>query len=308
MMVDEMFTIKQYEKDGWKYHDDISDRYKTMEVYFPIYKYSGFILGGIDMTPMDNLKLDYPLKFAYEEFHNEKVLVPVEKPFKPTPQLIYEDELSAEEEPEYKEGITTKTEKFNPEFTVQVKLSPNSWGEPRKLMRLVGWKKIPIERYLTIEEWEQFSNLSYWREKITEDEYRLLLTKPVHELYAILISQLEKPMSGRDHTPAFIQVLFGLPSVEYKQEPIYEEDKTHHAVTLKDVDIDYEVIGEDYTHKGKIASGSYYLMCNPIAKGEKALARVYSFKIPLLPFICDWFNVPMPEEKKKKKFFKRGED
>ena len=300
----ETFTIKQYEKDGWKYHDDIPARYKTMEIYFPVYKFGDAVFGSVSMAFMDNLKLDYPLKFYYEELHNEKVLNPVEKPPKPTPHFIYEDELLTEAEPEYQEAMTTKVERFNPEFTVQIKLYPNNWGEPRKLMRLTGWEKIPIERYLTIEEWEQFSNLSYWKEKMTEGEYGLLFTKPIHELYAILISQLEKPMKERIHTPAFIQVLFGLPTVEYKQKPIYEEDKDTRTVALKGVDIDYEVIGEDYTHKGKITAGSYQQICNPITKGEKSMTRTYSFKIPLFPFICDWFNVPMPVEKKR--FFKRG--
>ena len=312
---DETFTIKAFEKDGIKYHADVPSRYKDMESLFPIYKAGDMVFGSSNLNVMDGLKLDYPVKFAYQTFHNEKVQIPIEQPPKATPRLAYEDELYDTEVPAFKEGITTKTEKFNPEFTVQVKLYPNDWGTARKLMRLKGFEDIPIPEVLSLEDWKkQYYCFEDFLPTLKESELTMLTTLPTYRLREILLSILENG-SFKDRTPNFFQILHNLPEIKYNHKPIYEEapEDFKSSTPLKGVDIDFEVIGEDYTYKGKITYGSIVKGCNPVGGilPQNTEIAYYSFKFPIIPFIYDWFNVPMPTEaetKKKKRFFRRNNE
>ena len=309
----ETFTIKQYEKDGIKYHDEMPARYKDWKILFPIYKFGDLVLGSMNMVAMDNLKYDYPIKFTYDTLHNEGVKIPVAKPVKPTPHFTYEDEIGQQEPVEYIDGITTKIEHFNPTFTAQVKLYPNNWGEPRKLMILKGYDEKPVPQTLTLDDWKkQYDSFEYFMPNLSETEIAMLTTKPTYELREILFDIL-KNAKYNYWTGAFVQILFNLPTIEYTREPIYEEapEMFTSSVPLKNVDIDYEIIGEDLTVKGKITAGSYMRQCNVVTKDLRVgqnKARYYTIQFDVLPFIYDWFNVPMPEEKKKKRFLRRGED
>ena len=309
---DETFTIKTFEKDGIKYHADVPSRYKDMESLFPIYKAGEMVFGSFNLNVMDGLKLDYPIKFQYETLHNEKVQILIEQPFKVTPRLAYEDELYDTEVPSFKEGITTKTEKFNPEFTVQVKLYPNNWGTARKLMRLKGFEDIPIPEVLSLEGWKkQYDSFEYYLPSLSENEIKMLTTLSTYELHEKLMEILQHGTFNY-WTSGFVQILFNLPEIKYNHKPIYEEapEDFKSSTPLKGVDIDFEVIGEDYTYRGKITDGNIVKGCNPVGGILPQDTKVvyYSFKFPIIPFIYDWFNVPMVEEKKKKRFFKRGED
>ena len=312
MNPNETFTIKTFEKDGVKYHADVPSRYKDMESLFPIYKAGEMVFGSSNLNVMDGLKLDYPIKFQYETLHNEKVQIPIEQPFKVTPKLVYEDELYDTEVPAFTEGITTKVENFNPEFTVQIKLSPNNWGTARKLMILKGFEDIPVPEVLSLEDWKkQYDSFEDYLPSLSENEIKMLTTLSTYELHEKLMDIFEHG-TFNDWTSEFVHILFNLPEIKYNHKPIYEEapEDFQNSVPLKGVDIDFEVIGEDYTYKGKITDGSIVKGCNPIGKElpQGIKTAYYSFKFPIMPFICDWFNVPILEEKKKKRFLKRGED
>jgi len=314
MNPDETFTIKSFEKDGIKYHADVPSRYKDMELLFPIYRAGEMVFGSFNLNVMDGLKLDYPIKFQYQTLHNEKVMIPVKQLPKGTPRLIYEDELYNEEVPAFTEGITTKVENFNPEFTVQVKLSPNNWGTARKLMRLKGFEDIPVPKILSLEDWKKhYDSFEYFLPSLTDREVKMLTTLPTYELHAKLMETLQNATFNY-WTSGFVQTLFNLPEIEYTHKPIYEEapEDFQSSVPFKGVDIDFEVIGENYTYKGKIIDGSIIKGCNPIGKELPQGTKIayYSFKFPIIPFIYDWFNVPMPtgEEIKKRRRFLRGDD
>ena len=283
------FVVKTWEVNGIKYHADVSGKYKKMEILIPLYRIGDIVLITSDFRPMDGLKYDYPVKFQYKQYHNEKVLIPVEKPQKPTPHFVYADELE-EEKPQYKEGFTTKIEYFNPEFTVQIKLSPNNWGTPRKLMVLDHYEQVEVPKVLTIDEWRgQYSSFDYFYEKCSDVEKALLTSQTVKQLYDILITYLETQKSV--YSQWFYQILLNLPPVEYTQKPVYVEDTRPVSVPLKDVDIDVEVIGEEYTYKTKITYGSIIKKCNIVPSNPVTVDGYYTFTFPIMPFIYDWFNV-----------------
>ena len=283
-------TVKTWEVNGVKYHADVPGRYKNMEIPIPFYRIGDIVLITTDFRPMDGLKYDYPIKFEYRQVHNEKVLIPIPKPQKPTPHFIYSDELEEEEKPQYKEGITTKIDSFNPEFTVQIKLYPNNWGTPRKLMVLDHYEQVEIPKILTLEEWRnQFWDFDTFYNKCSDVEKALLTSKTVKELFDILINHFETQDNFYSHW--FYQILFYLPSVEYEQKPVYVEDKEAVSSPLKGVDIDVEVVGEEYTYKTKITSGSTIKKCGIVRSKPVDVDGYYIFSLPVMPFIYDWFNV-----------------
>ena len=280
-------TIAKKEIDGIKYHYDIWEKDFERTKYTTIQKMGDAIF--VDQKNVAELKIDIPIKFNYRAVHNEKVIVEEAQEY---PAFIdSEDGL-----PPVKThpGIQTKIEQFNPEFTVQLKIKPKNWGKLRRLMRRkIRIVSIPVIRSET--EWQELLGDNGVWDKLTEEDIIFLTTRTDVQLRKWLFQVLGQ--EDRTKWGWRIQALFDLPPTKTKKEYYYEPvNPERETGTLKDVDIDVEVIGEDYETTIHIDKGGIVKNCT-----TQVTYQGYYFRIPVLPLICDWFNVPIPEEEKPRR-------
>ena len=283
-------TIAEKEVNGVKYHYDIWEKDFTRTVFFTVVKMGDGIL--INHKAVVGGKINVPIKFNYRAVHNKKVVIESPQEY---PEFI--DEEEGLPKIETKTGIQTKIEHFNPELTVQVKINPKNWGKLKRVMRRKV-RMVEVPKIISEDDWKEIlgSQQDSW-EKLTDEDRFFLTTKTDVELHKWLIKIFEEGTKADiEKYGNRIQILYSLPDTEtkpeYYYEPVQQNKKTG---ILKNVDIDIEVIGEDYIHTVHINKGGVVKDCE-----TNVLYNYYTFRIPVLPFICDWFNVPLPKEEKPK--------
>jgi len=280
-------TIAEKVIDGVKYHYDIWEKDFERTVYCMIQKVGDAVF--VDWKDATGLKVDIPIKFNYRAVHNEKVIVEEAQEY---PEFFDEDEGLPPVKTHM--GIQTKIEHFNPEFTVQAKINPKNWGKLKRLMRRKS-RIVDVPVIYSEDEWiEILGDNGVW-DRLTEEDIIFLTTRTDIQLRKWLFETLER--EDRTKFGWRLQVLFSLPETkkdrEYYYEPVHPESKTG---TLKDVDIDVELIGEDFQTTVHIDKGGITRNCT-----TNEIYKSYGFRIPVLPLICDWLNVPIPKEKKPKR-------
>ena len=284
--------------DGITYHYEVMEKDFERKVFTTIEKVGDAVF--VDWGDATGLKVDYPVKIFIQELHNEKVVIAEPQEY---PEFIDTD--NGLPPVKTKEGITTIVKGLNPIFTVQLKINPKNWGTLKKLS-IRKSREVEIPEVVSSDKWqnELLQGTGVW-ELLTEQEKSFLTTRTNINLRQYLWDSL----SQQKLTGWLIQALFHLPTVQKKTEYYYEElPEERKSRELKDVDIEIEVIGEDYTTTININKGSLMNRCDALGNIVGTF-QYYYFETPVLPLICDWLNISMPKiEKKRFGKFRKGDE